>query len=179
MAFGPNSALRIPNQTVSVKTGTTNDYRDNWTIGYTPSLLVATWVGNNDHSPMRGIVSGVTGAAPIWNKLMSELLQDKKPEKMGQPSDVITRAICNTNGAPPPAEGCSTRREYFLKGAPIKQPTTKREKVFIDKATGDLAPAGKTDNIEEKEETIITDILGNRYCLTCPHPEPPSLTPTP
>jgi len=169
-AFGPNSALRIPGQTVSVKTGTTNDYRDNWTIGYTPSLLIATWVGNNDNTPMRGVVSGVTGAAPIWNKLMTEFLKGKKPERMLQPSDVIARTSCITSGGTPPPEGCSSRREYFLKGVPVKQPTTKREKVFIDKTTGDLAAPGQTENVEEKEETILTDALGNKYCLSCPRP---------
>lgn len=176
MAFGSNSLLRIPNQVVSVKTGTTNDYRDNWTIGYTPSVLVATWVGNNDHSPMRGIVSGVTGAAPIWNKLMTEFLKGKKAERITPSSDVVQKAVCNGSGSNPPQEGCQTRREYFLKGYPVKQPITKREKVFIDKGTGDLAAPGQTENVEEKEETIIIDPLGNRYCLTCPHPTP---TPTP
>jgi penicillin-binding protein 1C len=178
MSFGSNSMLRIPNQIVSVKTGTTNDYRDNWTIGYTPSILVATWVGNNDHTPMRGIVSGVTGAAPIWNILMTEFLKGKTPERIPQSSDVVQRAACTSSGTNPPAEGCPTTREYFLKGYPVKQPITKREKVFIDKGTGDLAPAGQTENVEEKEETIMIDPLGNRYCMSCPHPTPsPSATP--
>lgn len=177
MAFGSNSLLRIPNQIVSVKTGTTNDYRDNWTIGYTPSILVATWVGNNDHSPMRGIVSGVTGAAPIWNKLMTKFLEGKTPERITPSSDIVQRGVCNTSdGNPPPDGSCNGRREYFLKGYPVKQPVTKREKVFIDKGTGDFAAPGQTENVEEKEETIITDPLGNRYCLTCPHP---TASPTP
>jgi penicillin-binding protein 1C len=176
MAFGPNSELRIPGQTVSVKTGTTNDYRDNWTIGYTPSLLVATWVGNNDHTPMSGIVSGVTGAAPIWHKLIAHFLEGKTPEKLTQPSDVVSRAVCVSNGGQPPAQGCQTRREYFLKNVAAKQPTTRTEKVFVDKATGDLAAPGQTENVEEKDETILIDSLGNKYCLSCPHPTP---TPTP
>lgn len=74
-AFGPNSALEIPNQKVAVKTGTTNDKRDNWTIGYTPQLLTAVWVGNNNNVPMnQSLTSGVTGAAPIWNRVMNLLL---------------------------------------------------------------------------------------------------------
>ncbi|MGH7245449.1 MAG: transglycosylase domain-containing protein, partial [Candidatus Levyibacteriota bacterium] len=61
--FGGNSALYIPNQFVPVKTGTTNDFRDNWTIGYTPNYVVAVWVGNNDNSPMsQSLASGITGA---------------------------------------------------------------------------------------------------------------------
>lgn len=185
-AFGPNSELRIGNKPVSVKTGTTNDYRDNWTIGYTqdPSYLVAVWVGNNDHTPMSGIVSGVTGAAPIWHELMNHLLDGKSVAPPRQSSDVIGRNVCVTTGMLPPAEGspdgCPVRYEYFLKGSEPRSSGVSRMKVFIDKATGDLAPAGKTDNIEEKEELIINDKLGNRYCLSCPHPSPtPSPTPNP
>lgn len=78
--FGSNSELKIPNKTVSVKTGTTNDFRDNWTIGYTPSFVVSTWVGNNDNHPMSGLASGITGAAPIWNTIMTYLLKDMPDE---------------------------------------------------------------------------------------------------
>lgn len=74
-AFGPNSALEISKQKVAVKTGTTNDKRDNWTIGYTPQLLTAVWVGNNNNVPMnQSLTSGITGAAPIWNRVMNLLL---------------------------------------------------------------------------------------------------------
>lgn len=74
-AFGSRSQLYIPGHTVAAKTGTTNDLRDNWTIGYTPSYLTVVWVGNNDNSPMNPyLVSGITGAAPIWNDVMSYLL---------------------------------------------------------------------------------------------------------
>ena len=73
LEFGPSSELKIPDKTVSVKTGTTNDLRDNWTIGYTPSFVVSTWVGNNDNEPMNGLASGITGAAPIWNTIMTYL----------------------------------------------------------------------------------------------------------
>jgi membrane peptidoglycan carboxypeptidase len=74
-AFGANSELKIGNYPVAVKTGTTNDLRDNWTIGYTPSYVVAVWVGNNDNKPMRGVVSGVTGAAPMWHDIMAHLVR--------------------------------------------------------------------------------------------------------
>ncbi len=74
-AFGPNSVLNIPGRTVAVKTGTTNNLRDNWTIGYTPTFVVATWVGNNDNSRMSSVASGITGASPIWSHTMAELLQ--------------------------------------------------------------------------------------------------------
>ncbi len=104
-AFGPNSSLVIPGRTVSVKTGTSNDKRDNWTIGYTPSLVTTVWVGNNNNSPMDPfLTSGVTGAAPIWHDIMTELLKDKLDEVQPQPEDVI--------GVP-----CYYGKlEYFVKG---------------------------------------------------------------
>ncbi|MEN9407607.1 MAG: hypothetical protein RLZZ455_823 [Candidatus Parcubacteria bacterium] len=179
-AFGPNSELRIGNKPVSVKTGTTNDYRDNWTIGYTPDILVATWVGNNDHTPMSGIVSGVTGAAPIWHKIMEYALKGKTVTLQRQPSTVVEKFVCTPSGLLPPPEGtpdrCQTRKEYFLKGTEPKLADKGRQRVFIDKATGDLAKQGQTENVEEKDEIIITDPLQNRFCLTCPHPSP---SPTP
>lgn len=77
-SFGPNSQLVIPGHVVAVKTGTTNSKRDNLTIGYTRDFLTAVWVGNNDNSPMdQQLVSGVTGAAPIWNRVMTHILDSK------------------------------------------------------------------------------------------------------
>ena len=70
-AFGSTSYLAVPGHPeVSVKTGTTNDRRDNWTIGYNSDVLIASWVGNNDNTPMSGAVSGVSGASPIWNRII-------------------------------------------------------------------------------------------------------------
>ena len=182
MAFGSNSQLRIGTQPVSVKTGTTNDYRDNWTIGYTGSLLVATWVGNNDNTPMQGVVSGVTGAAPLWHTIMADLLKTRTAVAPKQPSSVIGKIVCSTSGLVPPPEGtpdrCPTRFEYFIKGTEPKRVDPGRQKVVIDKTTNDLARPGQTDNIEERDELIVTDPTGDRYCLSCPHPVP-SPTPRP
>lgn len=92
-AFGPNSALNIPGYKVSVKTGTTDSKRDNWTVGFTPKTLIATWVGNNDNTPMNpSLVSGVTGAAPMWNKLMTMMLEKTgTPSAMTMPDDIIKK----------------------------------------------------------------------------------------
>lgn len=89
-AFGPNSSLVISGKTVSVKTGTSNDKRDNWTVGYTPSIVAAVWVGNNNNAPMDPyLTSGITGAAPIWHDIMVELLKDKPDEVLPMPDTVI------------------------------------------------------------------------------------------
>ena len=180
--FGPNSELRIPGKTVSVKTGTTDDFRDNWTIGFTPSYLVATWVGNNNNTPMSGLVSGITGAAPIWHEIMTHLLKDKPDEPMQRPGTVVQRPVCTFNAAPEKPEDagkCQGYSEYFIKGAQPVQYGIKNEKIWVDKTTQNPpAPGASTDNLELKDAQIIYDPSGDKYCLNCPHPTP-SPTPTP
>jgi membrane peptidoglycan carboxypeptidase len=180
-SFGSNSPLSIKGQTVSVKTGTTNDYRDNWTIGYTPSYVVATWVGNNDNKPLQGVVSGITGAAPIWHQIMAKLLEGKPVETLNKPDNVIGATVCATSGLLPQPAGspyvCPTRFEYFIKGTLPRTVDPGMRKVFVDKTTQTLAPAGKTDNVEEKDEAIVTDPTGDSYCVTCPQPQEPTPTP--
>lgn len=175
IAFGSNSLLRIPNKTVSVKTGTTNDFRDNWTIGYTPSFVVASWVGNNDNSPMNQLTSGVTGAAPIWNDIMTYLLEEKPDEYLSRPNSIVQKRVCSTSGLLP-QEGnpnsCPTRFEYFIKGTEPTKLDPGMQKVSIDKTTQDLSKDGQTDNVEEKDAFVVEDPLGYRYCLSCPHPTP-------
>lgn len=175
LEFGSSSELRIGNQFIPVKTGTTNDFRDNWTIGYAPSMLVATWVGNNDNSPMGNVVSGITGAAPIWHTIMAHLLEGKTTVSPPQPLDVVGKIVCATSGLIPPPDGtpdrCPTRYEYFIKGAEPRMIDRGKQNVFIDKTTNDLAKPGQTDNIEQKDEIIVTDPTGDRYCLSCPHPD--------
>ncbi|MBI3384602.1 penicillin-binding protein [Candidatus Gottesmanbacteria bacterium] len=120
VAFGFNSALNIPGKTVSVKTGTTNDKRDNWTIGFTPSFVVVVWVGNNDNSPMHPyLTSGITGAAPIWHNIMVNLLKNKPNETIGKSEDIIEVNVCAWNGFLP-CDGCPTITEYFARGTEPK-----------------------------------------------------------
>ena len=102
MEFGPNSALNVPG--TSVKTGTSDQKRDNWTIGFTQQRLVAVWVGNNDNTPMnQNLASGITGAAPIWNKLMTKLLVNLPRKSQEMPENII-------------AKRCAGYTEYFIKG---------------------------------------------------------------
>ncbi|MDO8492893.1 MAG: PBP1A family penicillin-binding protein [bacterium] len=81
--FGEQSALYFPGRQVAVKTGTTNDYRDAWIIGYTPSLVVGSWAGNNDNRPMQKKVAGLI-VAPMWNEFMSYALQTVPNERFKQ-----------------------------------------------------------------------------------------------
>ncbi len=114
-AFGHRSDLFIPGHQIAVKTGTTNNLRDNWTIGYSPDRLVAVWVGNNDNSSMSYVASGVTGASPIWRKITDELLKGKPPTVFNPPEGLIKVAICTITGELA-CEGCPSRAEFFVPG---------------------------------------------------------------
>jgi len=105
-AFGTNSALEIPGYKVAVKTGTTDEKKDNWTIGYTPEFLVAVWVGNNDNTPMNPhLTSGITGAAPIWNRVMKYLLTTYGSNTWFEKPDNVTEKMCYFG-----------KTEYFIRG---------------------------------------------------------------
>lgn len=114
--FGINSYLHVSGYTVAAKTGTTDDKRDNWTVGYTPSVVVGTWVGNNDNSPMSQVLaSGLTGAAPIWNRIMVAALKGKKDEPFTRPGDIVEMDV-DSYGGGLPVSGTPTRKERFIKG---------------------------------------------------------------
>ena len=175
--FGSSSYLNIKGHPeVSVKTGTTNDKRDNWTIGYNPDILVAVWVGNNDNTPMGSVASGVTGASPIWNKVMTQALKDYKQNWPVQPAEVTGTLICSLSGlkAPdnPDPGNCPTRYEYFLTGTvPPVQTDNMRRDIPIFKLT--QAPATSRqirefpDQIETQGHSVIYDALGIALCLDC------------
>lgn len=114
-AFGLNSVLHIPGQEVAVKTGTTNNLRDNWTIGYTSDFLVAVWVGNNDNTRMSYIASGITGASPIWNKLIVSMIDPQKQHLFTPPTNLAKVSICSITGTLA-CNGCPARDEYFIPG---------------------------------------------------------------
>lgn len=105
-AFGTHSVLNV-SANVAVKTGTTNNLRDNWTIGYTPNLLVATWVGNNDNSSMSSVASGITGASPIWAHTMQSLLKVHVSTPFTPPANMVRRQV--SCSSPP-------KYEYVLPG---------------------------------------------------------------
>lgn len=169
-AFGSSSFLVINNHPeVSVKTGTTNDRRDNWTIGYTPSYLTVVWVGNNDNSPMSYVASGVTGASPIWNKIITYALKDQKQEWPLKPEGIVGASVCQLSGKlANPDQPCETRFEYFIEGTVPNETENLKMMVEIDKTTGQLANE-KTppENREPQEHQVIYDPLGIPFCLDC------------
>ncbi|HEY5600597.1 MAG TPA: PBP1A family penicillin-binding protein [Patescibacteria group bacterium] len=119
-SFGTNSLLNIPGKKVAVKTGTSNDKRDNWTIGYTPDFVVTTWVGNNDNTPMHpSLTSGITGATPIWHRVMQNLVQNKSDKWYSKPDSVILSDVDAFTGQKPCGSG-KVKKELFVVGTEPK-----------------------------------------------------------
>jgi 1A family penicillin-binding protein len=104
--FGEGSPLRL-SRPAAAKTGTTQDWRDNWTIGYTPDLVVGVWAGNADNEPMRN-VSGVTGAAPIWHDIMIELHKARPVRDFAVPDGLVEKTVCADNGLLPVKRGAES-----------------------------------------------------------------------
>ena len=157
--FGTNSYLNIPGKTVAAKTGTTNDKRDNWTLGYTNGITVGVWVGNNDNSPMDPrIASGATGASPIWYRLTLRLLRDYKDGIISQPNKVKALTVDAYLGGLP-KDGYPTRAEYFIEGTEPKDISPFYKKIKISKTSGKLANDVeiRKGEYEEKDFIIITE----------------------
>jgi membrane peptidoglycan carboxypeptidase len=134
-AFGPNSPLKL-SRPAAVKTGTTDDFRDNWTLGYTSQLVTGVWVGNADNAPMRG-TTGITGAAPIWHDFMEEALKPLPVDPLPAPSGIERVAIARTTGALW-TEDCADVRveEVFAPG------TAPKQRCVPTPASGIPTPAG-------------------------------------
>ena len=171
-AFGPSSELVIKDRTVSVKTGTTNDLRDNWTIGYTPNFLVTVWVGNNDFSPMaQGVASGLTGASPVWNRVMTGLLENQPDLPPVKPASVVGMQVCSDTGVIAGKQGdgynCPTRFEYLIQGT-NSTGNISRQQVPVNKDTDQYLPDPNNPAVEMREKTVLKDMFGE-YCIDCNH----------
>lgn len=155
-AFGSNSVLNIPGKTVAVKTGTTDEKRDNWAIGYTPSVVVGIWVGNNDNSPMSpSVASGVTGASPIWNKIMIAALKGKQNEAFNKPSSVVQVEVDGLMTGKPHG-GSPTRREYFLSGNEPKEESKAYQRAKVCKNNPHRL-ANDGEDSEEKDVIVLSE----------------------
>ena len=154
--FGTNSLLNLPFQ-VAAKTGTTNDFRDNWTLGYTPDLVSGVWVGNADYTPMVN-TTGLSGAAPIWSSFMQyavPYVTNNAPTPFSIPPGIVEMVICATSGTEP-SQGCrgGQRTEYFASDQP---PLPKSQDLIrntsIDTWTGLIA--GDACKDFAREETVL------------------------
>jgi penicillin-binding protein 1C len=157
--FGANSALNLP-FTAAAKTGTSNDFRDNWTLGYTPDIAVGVWVGNADYSPMKDI-SGLTGAAPIWSEFMQYAVQQLAggtPTPFFKPSGIVDRVICSISGTDP-SQWCPNQRSEYFAADQLPLPSSQDlwAKVVFDTWTGLRASDSCNDFTKEEFALNVTD----------------------
>jgi len=166
-AFGPNSVLNMPFE-AAVKTGTTNDFRDNWTLGYTPDLAVGVWVGNADNSPMINS-TGLTGAAPIWSQFMQTaemLVSNNNPTSFTRPASVVDNTVCSASGTKPSDQCPTTKNEIFAFDQPplgVEQDLWKR--VRIDTWSGLLASSACGDFVKDKDTLNVNDKSARKWIL--------------
>ncbi len=139
------SSLTVSGHTAAVKTGTTNDNRDAWTIGYTPSYAMGVWVGNNDNTAM--LSGGSDMAGPIWRNTMQKILSGTPDEKFVVPSGIVQRLTCVSNGGLAASEGTGTYNEYYMAGA-LPTETCDPTPVMITVCNLD---SEKIESIEEKK----------------------------
>lgn len=155
--FGTNSLLNIPGRQIAVKTGTTNDKRDNWTVGGNKERAVGVWVGNNDNSPMLNVASGISGASPIWRRMLLESLEGTDPVNFEAPNGIVTVEVDSMSGKLA-HDGFPSRSEFFIKGSePVEDDIHVNLKVC--KSDGKLATPSDISggNYENKEYFIIKD----------------------
>jgi penicillin-binding protein 1C len=152
--FGRNSTLKL-DRPAAVKTGTTTNFHDNWTIGYTPDLLVGVWVGNSDYQAMHE-VTGLTGAAPIWHETMRAVLEGLPKLEFTRPDGLIQVEVCTLSGRLPTEFCPHTRTEWFITGTEPTQTDNIYRQVTVDLATGQLA--SDATPAERRKSIIMLDL---------------------
>lgn len=145
-SFGEGNILELSHE-AAAKTGTTRNFKDNWTFGYTPSFVAGVWVGNSDASSMQNI-SGIDGAGPIWHDFMEEALKFKSQEKFAIPAPVHQIEICAISGLLPGKLCPEKIIEWFIKGKEPKQSDT-YYKLFECKDDSQINPQVKA-TIDQK-----------------------------
>ncbi len=141
-SFGANSDVTLPDRKVAAKTGTTNQFKDNWTMGFTPQLTVGVWVGNSDNESMKN-VTGLSGAAPIWNAIMRKYHENLPVLWYDRPPGIVNLVVCTPSGLlpSPSCPGSNRRDEIFIAGTEPKIQDNVWQALELDKATGKLATA--------------------------------------
>jgi len=163
-AFGPNSPLKMDIVQAAVKTGTTNDWRDSWTVGYTRALAVGVWVGNNDNRPMAH-VAGAIGAAPIWHNVIESVYKNPEmlsmlmksgetdvPRAFNVAPGMVRRPVCLPSGMVPTNACIKVTYDWFTLNNAPQEPDTWHQwiPVTLHDNGGSIAGPGvpKSDTIE-------------------------------
>lgn len=137
--FGSRNSLTLADRPVAVKTGTTNDYKDAWTVGYTPQISTAVWVGNNDGKLMKKSADGSIVAAPIWQQYMIAATKNMPKEEFKKPAGIKTVTIDAITGRKVTAGTKQSRTDIFPSWYKVPEVFGQAQEVKIDKLSGKLA----------------------------------------
>ncbi|HEC22303.1 MAG TPA: penicillin-binding protein [Chloroflexi bacterium] len=170
-SVGPESALLL-SRPAAVKTGTTNDYRDNWTIGYTPQIVTGVWVGNTDNSPMVDLPA-IVGAAPIWHAIMEYAHRDLPVETWERPPDIVEMTVCQTSGLLP-TPYCPTRQEIFRQGTEPTTYDTIYQPFLVNRETGLLATVYTPPDLVEERVYMVLPPEAADWVREAGIPQPPT-----
>ena len=170
-SFGPASALNI-GRPAAAKTGTTTDFRDNWTVGYTPNLVVGVWVGNADNTPMIE-VSGISGAGPIWHEFVRRVLVGQPELEFSVPEGLVRAEVCTTSGLLPTPYCPKTRWEWFIKGTVPTDYDDLYQPFTLDRRTGLLADDATPPEDREERVYLILPPEAQDWATRQGIPQPP------
>ncbi|NJP04248.1 MAG: penicillin-binding protein [Chloroflexaceae bacterium] len=176
MMFGRGNVMELPdNRPAAVKTGTSNDWRDSWTVGYTPQATIGVWVGNNDNSPMQEI-AGSNGSGLIWRELMLAYHEDKTPQPFPRPEGVVEQAICADTGAMA-SDACSRQvSELFVAGSEPQEADVTYQTLRVG-GNGTCLAAWHTPTHEVRKETFAVYPESFRdWAIRHGIPQPPTET---
>lgn len=155
--FGSRNSLTLLDRPVATKTGTTNDYKDAWTVGYTPQIATAVWVGNNSGKLMARSADGSVVAAPIWQKYMTEATRGMPKEDFKRPSGIKTMTIDANTGRKTTSATKQSRTDIFPSWYKTPDVFGQAVEIKINKATGkQVNPSCPTDNVEVRAASPIT-----------------------
>ncbi len=173
ISFGPNSALRL-SRPAAAKTGTTNDFKDNWTMGFTPDIVTGVWVGNADNTPMLN-VSGLAGAGPIWHNFMERAHEGLPVRDFTRPPNIVELEICTDSGTLPSPVCPQRKKEIFFKDQPpLGSEFDIHQLIAIDRNTGLRANDFCRANVEEKYFRVYPGEDGRAWALSQGIEQPPA-----
>lgn len=159
LTFGANSLLNFGGKAIAVKTGTTNNKKDNWTVGWSRSTIVGVWVGNNNNSEMTNVASGVTGASPIWRKIMNETIaRGRTVEDWVVPSGVEAVRVDAVSGYPA-HDGFPENADYVLPSTLPSLPDPIHSKIKVCRSENKLATEVdlQRGDYDEREFVILKE----------------------
>jgi 1A family penicillin-binding protein len=169
--YGRNSTLQL-SRPAAAKTGTTDDFRDSWVVGYTPDLLAGVWVGNNNGSPMRDVL-GAQGAGRVWHTFMETALAGTPPRQFERPSGIVEREVCALSGLLPSPDCPQRVKEIF---GPTNQPTKQDDlyrRVDICLINGKLANEFTPPNARESRAFVVFPEPYRAWAAQNGYPPPP------